>query len=245
MTRATHQPVPRRRVLVGAAVALAVFAGIVVLVEGLRHPLPGGSTRADSAPAPDTDPRRALDCPDGQQNEHPDQRPEAILRAPAPPVNVTSGQLLDCPQTFARRTVRYQGEAVGGLLRRRDGAWVQLNDDAYAGPDGPLPANRAHRGDNTGIGVFLPAELADRISTVGGPQTRGDVVEVVGVFSRLHPATREVAVVHAETLEVLRPGGRVPDPPLRDRQVTAGILALLAAAAVTAERVVARRRARA
>lgn len=246
MGRANPQlPVRRRRVLIGTAIALAAFAGIVGLAEGLRQPLPGaGSPTAPQRPMSDTDPRLPPACPGPPPNEQRDRPSEATLRPVEAPVEVTSEQLLDCPESFTRRTVRYQGEAVGGVLRRDDGAWVHVNDDAYAGPIDQTPARREHHGGNAGIGVFLPLELADRISTVGGPQTRGDLIEVVGVFSRVHPSSREVAVVHAESLELVRSGGRFSDPPLRDRQVAAGVLALLAAAAAVTERVVARRRMR-
>lgn len=240
--RRSHDPLRRRRVLAGTLLTLALFAGVLALAEGLRHPDPGPHPSVERGADPG-DPRLALDCPDPEPLEGRDRR-EATLAPPREPVAVTSAQLLDCPERYDRRTVVYQGEAIGAVLPRRDGAWVQVNDDVYAGPVGPLPSHREYRGANAGVGVLLPGELAGDVTVVGGPRTRGDLVEVVGVFRRVEPGSREVAVVRADSVEVLRRGEHHPDPPLRNRQVAAGILAALAAAMAVAERVVARRRLR-
>lgn len=243
MTVASHKPVRRRRVLVGTAVGLLLFAGIVGLAEGLRHPL-----RSAVAPPeiqqPQSDPRIAPQCPEPEPREDRPRDEDTALRPVGAPIEVTSNQLLDCPESYDRRTVRYQGEAVGGVLERSGGAWVQLNDDAYARTAGPLPAHRDYRGGNAGMGVFLPSDLSAAITMVGGPRTRGDVVEVVGVFRRVDPTSGEVTVIRAQSLDVVRPGEMLPDPPLRDRQVAAAVLVTVAAAMVGVHQGVARRRRR-
>lgn len=236
----TSLPVRRHRVLMGLAVGLVAFAGIIVLTDALRHP-PSGSAEVGET---DIDPRRLPGCPQGQPREDREGRP-AIIRPVGPPVAVGSAELLNCPESYDQRTVRYRGEAVGGTLARDHRTWVHLNDDVYSGAVEAVARHRAYSGANTGIGVLVPADQAAAITTIGGPRTRGDLVEVVGVFRRVDRSTQEVAVVHADSLEVIRPGAPRPDPPLRARQVAAGVLAFLAAATVIAERVVARRRARA
>ncbi|MDQ3344183.1 MAG: hypothetical protein M3524_11530, partial [Actinomycetota bacterium] len=80
------------------------------------------------------------------------------------------------------------------------------------------------------------------ITTVGGPKTRGDILEVTGVFHRVDEATGEVTIIRGQDGSVVRQGGALSDPPLRDRQVVAVLLGLAAAAVVATERVVARRR---
>lgn len=234
----TALPVRRRRVLMGLAVGLAAFAGIVVLTEALRHPSSGSAEVAET----DIDPRRLADCAEGQPRENREGRP-AIIRPVGPPITVGSVELLNCPQSYDQRTVRYRGEAVGGKLARGHRTWVHLNDDVYSATVEPVPLHRAYSGANTGVGVLVRADQAEAITTIGGPHTRGDLVEVVGVFRRVDQSSQEVAVVHADSLEVIRPGAPLPDPPLRARQVAAGVLAFLAAATVIAERVAARRRA--
>lgn len=241
MTTTSHKPVRRRRVLLGTAVGLLAFAGIVGLAEGLRHPLPS-AVATPEIQQPQSDPRIAPQCPVPEPREDRARDQGTALGPAGAPIEVTSNQLLDCPESYDRRTVRYQGEAVGGVLEREGGAWVQLNDDAYARTAGPLPAHRDYRGGNAGVGVFLPSGLSAAITTVGGPRTRGDVVEVVGVFRRVDPASGEVTVVRAQSLDVVRPGELLPDPPLRDRQVAAAVLVAVAVAMVGLQQGVARRR---
>lgn len=241
MSRGHREPVRRRRVLAGTALALVFLAGLVALAEGLRHPGPPGELPVGDDAA--TDPRMPRACPEPTPDEA-RERPTATLAPRGEPVAVTSNDLLDCPEHYDRRAVRYRGEAIGALLPRRNGTWVQVNDDAYAGEVGPLPAHRQYHGPNAGVGVLLSPRLADQVATVGGPRTRGDVIEVVGMFRRVDPGSREVTVVHADSMKVIRPGEPRPDPPLRGRQVAGVLLAVLAAGMVATQRLVARRRQR-
>jgi hypothetical protein len=128
------------------------------------------------------------------------------------------------------------------VLRRGEVAWVHLNDDVYAGDVGPLPAHRDYQGGNGGIGVRIPADLAEEIDWVGSGRARGDVLEVVGTFHRVHAESREPAVIVATGGRVVRRGEPFTDPILPDRAVAAGVLSALALLLVGAERVVARRR---
>lgn len=224
MSPASRTPVPRHVVLAVAVVAFAGLAAVVVGVDALRHP-----PAVEPAPVPvdDGDPREAITCP-----EHP----------PPASTPVTSDDLYECPAVFDGATVRFRGEAVGALLERADGAWTQLNDDAYAGDLGPLPAHRDFRGGNAGIGVYLIADLADRITHIGGPSARGDVLTVTGVFHRVDAHSGEVAVIRAHDGRVSRPGEPISHRALTDRR-TVGILVALAVAALFAgEQIIRRRR---
>jgi hypothetical protein len=190
------QPVSRWKVLAGALAMAAAIALIVVVTEALRYPHPTDAavTAPEGLEEPGSDPRDPIECEDPIPREGQVRRTDGgdqRLR------RVTSSELYDCPQTFDGSLVRYRGEVIGGVLGRNEGAWVHLNDDIYAGDTGPLPAHRDFRGGNGGLGVFIPHELADQITHVGGPRTRGDIVEVVGVFHRVDPATGEVAILRA------------------------------------------------
>ena len=249
--RTPSAPVPRARVLLGAAVAVAVLLAIVTLAEALRHPLRTGGPDEPAEGEPASRPSTDVDCPTGddvpREGEDRDGGGDGggeagragILRS----VTVTSNELYDCPQAFDGRTVTYRGEVVGAVLRRAGGAWVHLNDDVYALERGPLPAHRDFRGGNAGVGVFVPPALAERIAFVGGPEAEGDVLEVVATFRRVDPVSGEVAVLRAGSGRVVRVGRPFVDPPLPDRRVVAAVLAPVAVALVVAERVVARRRA--
>jgi hypothetical protein len=184
----------------------AVVGAVVLLAEELRPP---GVPTFDE---PLSDPRVEIECP----TELPDQVPL-----------VTSSALYDCPAHWDGIRVRYQGEAVGAVLRRGDEAWVQLNDDIYAGTVGPLPAHRDFRGGNAGIGVRIDAGTAADIAHVGGPGVSGDIVEVTGVFHRVDEATAEIAVIRAETAGVVRRGALLEQSLAADRAVVAVFLVVL------------------
>lgn len=226
MSPASRTAVPRHVVLAVAMVAFVGLAALVASVDALRHP-----PAIEPAPVPDDDgdPRQAITCP-----EHP----------PSDSEPVTSDELYECPAVFDGATVRFRGEVVGALLERADGAWTQLNDDAYAGDLGPLPAHRDFRGGNAGVGVHLAADLADQITYIGGPHARGDVLTVTGVFHRVDAHSGEVAVIRAHEGDVSQPGEPISHRALPDRR-TVGILVALAVAALFAgEQVVRSRRRR-
>lgn len=231
-----RRPIPKRNVAVAAAGLLILFGAVVAAAEWLRHPPPQRSTAETELEG--SDPRDELLCPEPPPREGQERDEGVALRTP---VQVSSNDLYDCPQAFDGRTVVYRGEVVGALLARDDGVWTQLNDDVYAELLGPLPAHRDYRGGNAGVGVRLPSASADQISFIGGPQTRGDVLEVRGVFRRVD-RTGEVAVIHVDEVALVVDGQSNPDPPLGDRRV-AGIAAIVLAVALTiAERVSAVRR---
>lgn len=241
MKRLPGQPLGRWRVLAGTAVAALLLFGLIAFAEALRHPTQELADVGELG-GQDRDPRVELDCPTPEPREDvPREEPATTAAAPTDPVEASAEELINCPQSFDGRTVRYRGEVIGGLMDRRDGTWVQVNDDVYAAA-GPLPAHQDYQGENVGIGVFLPADLDLRIGTVGGPRTRGDLVEVVGVFRRVDPDSHEVTVIRASGAKIVRPGEALADPALGRRQVAAGLLSLFAAAMVVTERTVARRR---
>lgn len=243
-------PVSRPRVF-AATVLIVVLLGILVAgVELLRHPLPGGFDDDIGLSGEGGDPRVAVECGEalpregqtreGQEREAPpDARVEPGVGAP---IEVTSNELYDCPEIYDGLPVRYRGEAIGAVLERNDGAWVQLNDDIYAEVLGPLPAHRDYRGGNAGVGVFIPRDLADRIEWVGGPDTQGDVLEIRGTFQRVDPESAEVAIIRADDAEIVRRGGYFDQEPLHDRRNLAIVAALVAVLVTVAERIAARRR---
>ena len=232
-----RRPVPRTRVATAALGLLALFAAVIAVGEVLRHPYTPMSDIPEEQLA-GSDPRDELVCPDPQPREGQERVPDVELTAP---VRVSSNDLFDCPETYDGREVVYRGEVVGALLERDAGVWTQLNDDVYAELLGPLPAHRDYRGGNAGVGVLLPHTSAELVSFVGGPQTRGDVLEVRGTFHRVDPAG-EVAVIRADVSELMAAGRPFPDPPLNDRRWAAWLAVVVAITLVVTERVVAARR---
>lgn len=231
-----RRPIPRLNIALAALALITVLGSVVGTGELLRHP--GSPTVVPEAELAGGDPRVELLCPEPQPREG--QARDSVGNT-LEPVRVTSNDLFDCPQTFDGRQVLYRGEVVGALMARGSGVWTQLNDDVYAEGVGPLPAHRDYRGGNAGVGVLLPTQVAGDVSYVGGPQTRGDVLEVRGVFHRVDPSG-EVAVIRADAGDVAVRGRPFPDPPLVDRQIVALFAMVVAVGVVTAERMVAWRR---
>ena len=222
MSTLRRQPVSRAKVAVGALLALLALMLVIGMAEWLR---PARGTPANPITAEhDADPRVAVECEAAPAREG--------RRDPAPrdarPRDVSSSELYDCPTVWDGRKVRFTGEVVGGVLQRGDRAWLQLNDDPYSLAPGPLPYHRDFRGGNGGVGVLVPVELAERIRLVGGPRFHGDIVRVTGVFHRVDLETREVAIVRADALRVLRPGAPLRPVVEPERVAVATVLGALA-----------------
>lgn len=228
--------VRRRVVSASAVVVVAVLAGVFAFANELRHPLTDDGQLAE--PEVIGDPREQAAC-----SEPDDVGPDAET-APAAsdePVEVSSGALLACPRTYDGKLVRYVGEPVGEVLQRGSHAWVHLNDDVYS-QTAPLPRRPDFAGNNSGIGVRLPANGAAAIDHVGGPSHRGDRIVVEGRFHRTLSATADTMAIDAQRVRQLRPGGPIERRVLADRQLAAAALGVLAVAMVLGERLVARRR---
>lgn len=152
---------------------------------------------------------------------------------------VRSADVLECPDLFDRRIVTFVGEVVGDVLRRPGGAWVLVNDDAYALETGPLHAAGDFRGANSGLSVWLPEELAARVTTPGNARWRGDVIEVTGQLLRVDPADGGSLTIRASQLEVVAPAVEVDRPLNRTQAILAGALTVLALGVAAFERRVA------
>lgn len=164
----------------------------------------------------------------------------ATIRLPDRPVR--SSEVVNCPDVFDGREVEYRGEVVGDVLRRDGGAWLLVNDDAYALSVGPLPAHREFSGTNTGLAVWVDTATAATIEHTGGPARRGDVFRFTGTILRVDPADGGGLTLRASDVELLSRGGPV-ELPTHDGQTRVAIVAAIAALAVSvAERIRARTR---
>jgi hypothetical protein len=89
---------------------------------------------------------------------------------------------------FDGKTVVFEGEVIGDVMRRGNFAWVNVYnfDDA--------------------IGVWMDASLANSINYTGSYKSRGDKIEVVGVFHRACPEHGGDADIHAQALRKIADG---------------------------------------
>ncbi|MFA9444324.1 hypothetical protein [Egicoccus sp. AB-alg6-2] len=170
-----------------ARLVLVPVVSLLVLVVGLQALQGAVSRPADPALllVPELAPEagEVVRC----QREHPDTEPaERLAERFDAAGRVTTAMVVACPRAFDGHRVVFVGEIVGDLLRRRGGAWTQVNDDAYALEVGPLPAHGEHRGVNSGLQVWIPEEHLDGLRP-GRPGRRGHVVELTGVVHRADP----------------------------------------------------------
>jgi hypothetical protein len=219
-----HHHRPAKRLLIVPALLLVALVLGLQQVDAL-HPRPVDPALAlDEALVP-SDAARPSPC--GRQD------PDAVARAAAevrPGGRVTSEGVLACPPAYDGLRVTYVGEVVGDLLHRDGGAWVLVNDDAYALEVGPLPGHRDLRGTNSGLTVWLPEDLTDALTGLGRPNRRGDLVELGGVVVRADPTDGEGLTLRADRLRIVEPSHRVEEP--LDRPQLAFALGASAAAAV-------------
>lgn len=155
---------------------------------------------------------------------------------------VRSGEVVACPDEFDGRTVEFVGEAVGEVLERDGGAWLLVNDDAYALESGPLPAHDVFAGTNTGLSVWLPADVIDLDGLVtGGPGRRGDILALHGRFLRADPADGGGMTLRASEAEVVVPAADV-EPPFHGEQAIGAAVAVAVTAGLAGSWRLARRR---
>jgi len=134
----------------------------------------------------------------------------ALLCATAPALaagkaeEVSTADLLNEWEKYDGQEVIFKGEAVGDVMRRGDYAWITVNDDFYS-REARLEAGEL-RGGNSGMGIWLPIEEADKIKKLGRYGTVGDFVEVRGVFSANCLEHGGDFDIHASTLKVIDPG---------------------------------------
>lgn len=129
-----------------------------------------------------------------------------------PGERISSDQIFACPQAFDGRRIVFAGEAIGELLRRDGGAWLQVNDDAYALEVGPLGRHDDLRGFNSGLSVWLPDGMHEQVQGVGGPSRRGDVLLLEGQLLRADPADGGGTTLRADRMVVLAPSVELDEP---------------------------------
>lgn len=216
-----YRPITNAQALLGALGVAGVIAAIIALSHALQVPV----EQVPAIPAVEPDALRDPEQRPGAVNCPPDRDVEAR----GDPAEVTSVELIDCPELFDGRRVTLSGEAVGAVLRRDARAWVHLNDDVYGLRLGPLSRHRVASGGNSGIAVNVPVEVAHHL-LVGGARRHGDGVAVVGVYHRAAPFDGGGPAIWADTAEIVRRSEPVEHPISVRRAVVAVVLAGIAGA---------------
>jgi hypothetical protein len=104
------------------------------------------------------------------------------------PQGLSSGELIKNAKEYDGKLISYTGEVIGEVMLRKEFAWVNIND-----------------GDNA-VGVWMSAALAKEINFAGNYKTRGDRVEVTGIFHRACLEHGGDLDIHAKILRKLENG---------------------------------------
>ncbi len=222
---------PRTRwpILVTLGLLAAMLVGVIVL-ESTAPALERSAPAVTGLPGPVLD--EAVTCTRADDREGLVELQEQF----DPEGRITSEAVYACPRLFDGLDVRYVGEVVGDVLRREGGAWVLVNDDAYALEVGPLGAHRELAGFNSGLAVWLPDRLHEHIAETGRFGRRGDVVLIEGVLLRADPADGGGITLRATSLELLAPSVATAEPLNRPLVVAAAVVMLLALGAIVVAR---------
>lgn len=111
----------------------------------------------------------------------------------AQPLSVA--EIIKNVKSFDGKTIVFEGEVIGDVMRRGNFAWVNVYnyDDA--------------------LGVWMSAALAAGIDHTGSHRETGDKIEVVGVFHRACPEHGGDMDLHAQSIRRLSCGEPIPDLP--------------------------------
>lgn len=146
----------------------------------------------------------------------------------------TSGELVNEPKRFDGMRIEFKGEAIGEAMRRGENAWLHLNDDAYMLKN--VEEGAPLGGFNSGMPVWAPGALADRVEVFGDYKHQGDVVRVEGVFNAACTQHGGDMDIHADSLRILAAGRDALDAVHPRKAVAAVALAIMAGALWYADR---------
>jgi hypothetical protein len=104
-------------------------------------------------------------------------------------------QLIEKAKEFDGQIVTIKGEAIGDLMKRRDGAWLNVSD-------------------GTAIGIFFEKNKieAPSLKYLGNYQNTGDQLEVTGVFNKSCLYHQGELDIHCVSVKVLVPGKSIAHP---------------------------------
>ncbi|MDD5477269.1 MAG: DNA-binding protein [Candidatus Omnitrophica bacterium] len=104
---------------------------------------------------------------------------------------LSSSELLKNAKQYDGKLITYSGEVIGDVMFRGEFAWVNIND-----------------GDNA-IGAWMSGILAKEINFTGTYKSRGDTLEVTGIFHRACLEHGGDLDIHVQTLRKLAGGKMV------------------------------------
>lgn len=101
---------------------------------------------------------------------------------------LSSADLINNTKLYDGKTVVYAGEVIGDVMVRGEYAWINLNDG------------------NAAIGIWLPKGLTKDILYAGSYKSKGDWLELTGVFHRACSEHGGDLDIHAQAIRKINQG---------------------------------------
>ena len=104
---------------------------------------------------------------------------------------ISSTELINNAKQYDGKTIVYEGEVIGDIMLRADYAWINVNDGQSA------------------IGVWLDKSLTKEILYTGSYKSKGDWLEITGIFHRACLEHGGDLDIHAQAIRKIRPGRQI------------------------------------
>jgi len=105
--------------------------------------------------------------------------------------SISSAELINNAKNYNGNTVVYKGEVIGDIMLRGEYAWINVNDEKNA------------------IGIWIKKELIKDIIYTGSYNTKGDLVEITGVFHCSCVEHGGDLDIHAQTITKISSGNKI------------------------------------
>lgn len=106
---------------------------------------------------------------------------------------ISSTELINNAKQYDGKIVVYEGEVIGDVMVRGDYAWINVNDGEKA------------------IGIWIKAALAKDIVYTGSYKSKGDGVEITGIFHRACIEHGGDLDIHAQSLRKTASGRHIQE----------------------------------
>ncbi|MFH0913091.1 MAG: DNA-binding protein [Candidatus Omnitrophota bacterium] len=107
--------------------------------------------------------------------------------------SIPSSELINNTKLYDGKVVVYEGEIIGDIMARRGFAWINLNDGLGA------------------IGIWADQSLTRDLVYTGSYKSRGDWLEITGIFHRACPEHGGDLDIHAQGMRKVKSGRLVVD----------------------------------
>ncbi len=101
---------------------------------------------------------------------------------------VSSVELINNAKLYDGKVLTYEGEVIGDIMVRGEYAWINVNDGQNA------------------IGIWIEKSKTLDILYTGSYKSKGDWIQITGIFQRACPAHGGDLDLHAQGIRKIRPG---------------------------------------